>query len=110
MYNYEIMELTDSNFESKIIKNKGYFLVDFWASWCNPCKILSPILDDISLEYKNKIIVAKLNVEHNTKIPSKYSIKGIPTLLLFSDGLVKATKVGAVSKIQLKEFLDSNLS
>ncbi|QCI22413.1 thioredoxin TrxA [Buchnera aphidicola] len=101
-----IIELTDQNFEEKVLKIKDFILVDFWAEWCNPCKILAPILNEISEEYHNKIIIGKLNIEKHPNTAPVYSIRSIPTLLLFFNGEVVATKVGAISKLQLKEFLD----
>ena len=106
----KIVELTDQNFEEKVLNSKSFVLVDFWAEWCNPCKILAPILEDISKEYSNKIIFGKLNIEENPNTAPMYSIRSIPTLLLFHNSEVLATKVGAVSKLQLKEFLDEHLN
>lgn len=106
----KIIELTDHNFEQKVLKSKNFILVDFWAQWCNPCKILAPILEEISEEYHNKIIIGKLNIEENPETAPIYSIRSIPTLLLFSNSEVLATKVGAASKLQIKEFLDENIN
>ncbi|QCI21296.1 thioredoxin TrxA [Buchnera aphidicola (Hyperomyzus lactucae)] len=106
----KIIELTDKNFKEKVLTSKHFFLVDFWADWCNPCKMLAPILEEISKEYSNKIIIGKLNIEENPNTAPVYSIRSIPTLLLFHNGEVRATKVGAVSKLQLKEFLDENIN
>jgi thioredoxin 1 len=106
----KIIELTDKNFKEKVLKSKNFFLVDFWAEWCNPCKMLAPILEEISKEYSNKIIIGKLNIEENPNTAPVYSIRSIPTLLLFHNSEVRATKVGAVSKLQLKEFLDENIN
>lgn len=105
----KIIELTDQNFQEKVLKTKGFILVDFWAPWCNPCKILGPILEEISKEYKS-IIIGKLNIEDNPNTAPIYSIRSIPTLLLFQNGQVLSTKVGALSKLQLKEFLDENVN
>ncbi|CAL4325825.1 thioredoxin TrxA [Buchnera aphidicola] len=105
----KIIELTDHNFEKKVLQSNTFVLVDFWAEWCNPCKMISIILDEIAQEYNEKIIVGKLNIENNPNTPPIYSIRSIPTLLLFSNQSVIATKVGAVSKIQLKDFLDKNI-
>lgn len=103
----KIIELTDQNFKEKVLlKSKNFILVDFWAEWCNPCKILAPILDEISKEYLDKITIFKLNIEKNPNTAPIYSIRSIPTLLLFHNSEILATKVGAVSKLQLKEFLD----
>ncbi|QCI17963.1 thioredoxin TrxA [Buchnera aphidicola (Acyrthosiphon lactucae)] len=106
----KIIELTDQNFEEKVLKSKSFVLVDFWAQWCNPCKILAPILEEISKEYSDKIIIGKLNIEENPNTAPVYSIRSIPTLLLFQNSEVLGTKVGAVSKLQLKEFLDENIN
>lgn len=106
----KIIELTDQNFEDNVLKSKSFFLVDFWAQWCNPCKILAPVLEEISEEYSGKIIVGKLNIEENPNTAPVYSIRSIPSLLLFYKSEVLATKIGAVSKLQLKEFLDENIS
>ena len=104
-----IIELTDQNFEETVLKKKGFMLVDFWADWCNPCKILAPILEEIANEYLNKIKVGKLNIEKNPKTAPMYSIRGIPALLLFHQSQVLATKIGAISKLQLQKFLDENI-
>ncbi|MCS3456991.1 thioredoxin TrxA [Aeromonas rivuli] len=105
----KIVQLSDASFEADVIKAAGPVLVDFWAEWCGPCKMIAPILDEISQEYEGRVTVAKLNIDHNAETAPKYGIRGIPTLLLFKDGAVAATKVGALSKTQLKEFLDGNL-
>ena len=84
-------------------------LVDFWAEWCGPCKVLSPILDEIASEYDGRVTIAKVNVDENSQIPPKYGIRGIPTILLFKDGTVEGTKVGALSKANLSAFLDANI-
>lgn len=104
-----IIELTDQNFEEKVLNAKCFMLVDFWAEWCNPCQILAPILEEIANEYLNKIQIGKLNIEKNPKTAPMYSIRGIPALLLFHESQVIATKIGAVSKLQLQKFLDENV-
>jgi len=104
-----IVYLTDDSFEDEVVKAEGPVLVDYWADWCGPCKMIAPILDEIAEEYKDKIKVAKLNIDENPGTPPKYGIRGIPTLMLFKDGNVEATKVGAVSKSQLTAFIDSNI-
>ncbi len=106
----KIVHLSDDSFETNVLKAEQPTLVDFWAEWCGPCKMIAPILDEIAAEYEGKLTVAKLNIDDNPGTAPKYGIRGIPTLLLFRDGEVKATKVGALSKGQLKEFLDTNLS
>jgi len=104
-----IVYLSDDTFEQEVIKASGPVLVDYWAEWCGPCKMIAPILDEIANEYDGKVKVAKLNIDENPATPPKYGIRGIPTLMLFKDGNVEATKVGAVSKSQLTAFIDSNL-
>lgn len=104
-----IVHLSDDTFEQEVLKDDGPVLVDYWAEWCGPCKMIAPILDEIAEEYKGKIKVAKLNIDENPATPPKYGIRGIPTLMLFKSGNVEATKVGAVSKSQLTAFIDSNL-
>jgi thioredoxin 1 len=103
------LEFTDENFETEVLQSDKPVLVDFWAEWCGPCKMIAPILDEIADEYVGKIRVAKLNIDENPQTPPKYGIRGIPTLMLFKDGNVEATKVGAVSKSQLTAFIDSNI-
>lgn len=104
-----INHVTDASFEQEVLKSAGPVLVDFWAEWCGPCKMIGPILEEISGEYGTKIKVAKLNIDENPQTPPKYGIRGIPTLMLFKNGQVEATKVGAVSKSQLAAFIDGNL-
>lgn len=104
----KIIHLTDDSFDTDVLKADGAILVDFWAEWCGPCKMIAPILDEIADEYQGKLTVAKLNIDQNHGTAPKYGIRGIPTLLLFKNGEVAATKVGALSKGQLKEFLDAN--
>ncbi|WP_323839461.1 thioredoxin TrxA [Photorhabdus africana] len=105
----KIIHLSDASFDTDVLNAVGPVLVDFWAAWCGPCKMIAPILDEIAPEYSGKLTIAKLNIDDNPVTAPKYGIRGIPTLLLFKDGQVAATKVGALSKTQLKEFLDANL-
>ncbi|MBI2778933.1 MAG: thioredoxin TrxA [Gammaproteobacteria bacterium] len=104
-----IIYVTDATFDNEALKSDTPVLVDFWAEWCGPCKMIAPILDEIAGEYAGRIKVAKLNIDENPATPSQYGIRGIPTLMLFKNGNVEATKVGAVSKSQLTAFIDSNL-
>jgi len=104
-----VVYVTDETFEQEILKSEGSVLVDYWADWCGPCKMIAPILEEIAEEYAGKVKVAKLNIDENPETPPKYGIRGIPTLMLFKNGNVEATKVGAMSKSQLAAFLDSNL-
>ena len=104
-----IVYLSDDTFEAEVVNAEGPVLVDYWADWCGPCKMIAPILDEISEEYKDKIKIAKLNIDENPATPPKYGIRGIPTLILFKNGNTEATKVGAVSKSQLTAFIDSNI-
>jgi thioredoxin 1 len=105
----KIVYLTDDSFQQEVIDSGEAVLVDYWAEWCGPCKMIAPILLEIADEYDGKIKIAKLNIDENPQTPPKYGIRGIPTLMLFKDGNVEATKVGALSKSQLTAFLDTNL-
>lgn len=105
----DIVYLTDDSFEEEVLKSEIPVLVDYWAEWCGPCKMIAPILDEIVGEYTGKLKVAKLNIDENSATPPKYGIRGIPTLMIFKDGDVEATKVGALSKSQLTAFIDSSL-
>ena len=104
-----IVYVTDDNFEQEVLKAQGPVLVDYWAEWCGPCKMIGPVLEEIAGEYAGKIKIAKLNIDENPATPPKYGIRGIPTLMLFKNGNVEATKVGALSKSQLSAFIDGNL-
>ena len=104
-----IVHVTDDSFEHEVLRSNEPVLVDYWADWCGPCKMIAPVLDEIADEYAGKVKVAKLNIDENPNTPPRYGIRGIPTLMLFKAGEVEATKVGAVSKSQLTAFIDSNL-
>jgi thioredoxin 1 len=104
-----IVHITDDSFEQEVLQSSNPVLVDYWADWCGPCKMIAPVLDEIAEEYDGRIRVAKLNIDENPNTPPRYGIRGIPTLMLFKEGEVEATKVGAVSKSQLTAFIDSNL-
>ena len=101
--------VTDDTFQAEVLQAAQPVLVDYWAEWCGPCKMIAPILDELAGEYAGKLKVAKLNIDDNQVTPAKYGIRGIPTLMLFKNGNVEATKVGALSKSQLTAFIDSNL-
>ena len=105
----KIVYLSDDSFESDVLQADKPVLVDYWAEWCGPCKMIAPILDEIADEYAEKLKICKIDIDANQNTPPKYGIRGIPTLMLFKNGEVEATKVGAVSKSQLTAFLDSNL-
>ncbi|ADE16740.1 thioredoxin [Nitrosococcus halophilus Nc 4] len=104
-----IISVTDATFEEEVIKSEQPALVDYWAEWCGPCKMVAPILEEIAKEYEGKLKICKLNIDENPSTPPRYGIRGIPTLMLFKNGNVEATKVGALSKSQLAAFIDSNL-
>ena len=104
-----ITNVSDASFEADVIKAEGPVLVDYWAEWCGPCKMIAPVLDEIAQTYAGKLKVCKLNIDENQETPPKYGVRGIPPLLLFQYGNVEATKVGALSKSQLAAFLDANI-
>ena len=104
-----IVHVSDSDFESEVINADQPVLVDYWAEWCGPCKMIAPILEEVAGSYEGKLKIAKLNIDENPDTPPKFGIRGIPTLMLFKNGSVEATKVGALSKAQLSAFIDSNL-
>jgi thioredoxin 1 len=104
-----ITNVTDSNFEMEVINSDTPVLLDYWAEWCGPCKMIAPILEDIASEYNGKIKVAKINIDDNPATPAKYGVRGIPTLMIFKSGSIEATKVGALSKSQLSAFIDSTI-
>lgn len=105
-----IKHITDASFESDVLQPGTTVLVDYWAEWCGPCKMIAPILDEVAGTYQGKLQIAKMNVDENREIPAKFGIRGIPTLMLFKDGQLAATKVGAMSKAQLTAFIDQQLA
>ncbi len=105
----QIIHTSDDSFEQEVLQSQLPVLVDYWAEWCGPCKMIAPILDEVAKEYEGRIKVAKLNIDEHQNTPPKYGIRGIPTLMLFKNGNVEATKVGALSKSQLTAFIDSNI-
>ncbi|MCK5889191.1 MAG: thioredoxin TrxA [Methylococcales bacterium] len=104
-----VLHVTDADFDEVVIKSGVPVLVDYWAEWCGPCKMIAPILDEIAADYAGKLVVAKINIDDNASTPQHYGVRGIPTLMIFKDGDVEATKVGALSKSQLADFIDNNI-
>ncbi|OGT36864.1 MAG: thioredoxin [Gammaproteobacteria bacterium RIFCSPHIGHO2_12_FULL_37_14] len=104
----QVHAISDASFETDVIESKLPVVVDFWAQWCGPCKALTPIIEEVALKYTDKVKFVKLNVDQNPTIPPKFGVRGIPTLILFQDGQVKATQVGLLSKVDLIQFIDSH--
>ncbi len=104
-----IKHVSDTSFDTDVLKSDKPVLVDFWAEWCGPCKMIAPILEEVSAGYASKLQIAKVNVDENREVPAKFGIRGIPTLILFKNGQIAATKVGALTKTQLTAFLDGHL-
>jgi thioredoxin 1 len=107
--NDDISHITDDSFEQEVLKSEQSVLVEYWAEWCGPCKMIAPLLDEIAGEYKGKLRVAKINIDDNPNTPPKYGVRGIPTLMIFKNGNAEATKVGALSKSQLTAFIDKSI-
>jgi thioredoxin 1 len=105
-----IKHVSDTSFQADVLDAQTPVLVDFWAEWCGPCKMIAPILDEVAGSYSGKLQVSKMNVDENREVPAKFGIRGIPTLMVFKDGQLAATKVGALSKAQLTAFIDANLA
>lgn len=110
MANAQIKHVTDATFEQEVLQAGQPILVDYWAEWCGPCKMIAPILDETAKEFGSRLQIAKMNVDENREVPAKFGIRGIPTLMLFKDGQLAATKVGAMSKAQLTAFIDQQLA
>lgn len=104
-----IKHISDATFDAEVLKSERPVLVDFWAEWCGPCKMIAPILEEVAEQYKGKLVVAKVDVDANQAVPAQFGIRGIPTLILFKNGVVAAQKVGAMAKGQLTQFIDSNI-
>ena len=109
MSSEQIKHISDASFDNDVIQSDKPVLVDYWAEWCGPCKMIAPILDEVAKDYGDRLQIAKLNVDDNREVPAKFGIRGIPTLMLFKNGQLAATKVGALSKAQLTAFIDANL-
>ncbi len=106
----QIAHVSDDQFDAEVLQSSEPVLVDFWAEWCGPCKMIAPILDELAQNYSGKLKVAKINIDHNQKTPRNYNVRGIPTLMIFKNGKVEATQIGAVSKTQLSQMIDTAIA
>ena len=104
-----IVQVTDASFETEVLKASQPVLVDFWAAWCGPCKMIAPVLDELARDFAGRVKICKMDVDANKETPARFNIRGIPTLMIFKNGNLEGTKVGALSKVQLTEFINSNL-
>ena len=109
MANPLIKTVTDASFEADVLQSSVPVLVDYWAEWCGPCRSIAPVLDELATQYEGKVLIAKMNVDENRDVPAKFGIRGIPTLMMFKDGQLAQTQVGAVGKAQLVAFIDKNI-
>ena len=105
----QIAHVSDDQFDAEVLQSSEPVLVDFWAEWCGPCKMIAPILDELATTYEGRLKVAKVNIDHNQKTPRNYNVRGIPTLMIFKDGKVEATQIGAISKTQLAQLIDRTI-
>lgn len=104
-----IVHVSDASFDTEVLKSDKPVLVDFWAAWCGPCKMIAPVLDELAKEFEGRVKICKMDVDANKETPAKFNIRGIPTLMMFKNGSLEGTKVGALSKVQLNEFINSSL-
>ncbi|HET6546193.1 MAG TPA: thioredoxin TrxA [Rhodanobacteraceae bacterium] len=108
--NEHIAQVSDDQFDDQVLKSSEPVLVDFWAEWCGPCKMIAPMLDELATSYRGRMKIAKVNIDHNQKTPRNYNVRGVPTLMIFKNGKVEATQIGAISKTQLTQFIDKAIT